>query len=476
MWDNRIVKKKTPIAARLLRFLFLVLVFSIPFNTKKFIVSFFGAPSEGHSAFLFGLDIGVLLVLFVAWRFGLFKKAFSVLKKMRGALAALLGFLVFALVSLAFAPLTSLACYTLLHLALAVAFFFLVAVSISSGFVSFKAFMTALAASAVFQAIIAFFQFLYQGSVGLSFLGESIIDRTTTGVARIFVDGAHLLRVYGTMPHANILAGFLAMGLLALIYLWMEHTEEKTPAFTGAFYRHLVIAVASFAVLLALVLTFSRSGWIVGVVGAGGLLLMGFFKKEKRKKTGHIAVVLSLTVIFLGYLMWFAIFPRVERLTMDDPSVQYRVLYNELGSKLVLHHPFGVGIGSQPLTSIDEGLYTKLGITRAVDWQPIHNLYLLVATEVGIPGAVLFVAFLAFLFFGALDLLGGEGRSSFSREGELELRVAAMMLFALLVFGLFDHFLWTLESGRMMLWFALGALLGIEVSAPTRLKNRERRV
>lgn len=448
-------------------FFILLLVFSIPFGTKKFLFSFYGAPSEEHSVFLFGLDIGIVLLALLAWQFGLFKKIGAFTRMQKTILGSFAIFLVLALVSVLFAPITSLAVYAWARLLLAALFFLCIFLVLSSGTVSFRALLAALGLSAVFQAAVSFFQFLHQGSVGLSFLGESVINHTTTGVARIFVDGTYLLRAYGTMPHANILAGFLVMGLLSLVYLWMAEPrrERSVKLFGKDFFRHLAVAVGIFSILLALVLTFSRSGWIVAIVGAGGMLLMGFLKKEEKMKTGYLAILLTLVVVFLGYLMWFAISPRVERLTMEDPSVRYRVLYNELGTRLLSVHPFGVGIGSQVLTSMDEGLYTKFGITRAIDWQPVHNLYLLVAAETGILGAVCFGVFLVLLVWGAVRILGDKEKRIPPGGSEFDLRVALMMLLGLLIFGLFDHFLWTLESGRLMLWLAAGLLFGIELLA-----------
>ena len=42
------------------------------------------------------------------------------------------------------------------------------------------------------------------------------------------------------------------------------------------------------------------------------------------------------------------------------------------------------------------------------------------------------------------------------------LLIAGLMILSLLGFGLFDHFLWTLQPGRLMLWLILGIILGIK--------------
>ena len=38
--------------------------------------------------------------------------------------------------------------------------------------------------------------------------------------------------------------------------------------------------------------------------------------------------------------------------------------------------------------------------------------------------------------------------------------IPKIMLLSLLIFGMFDHFLWTIEPGRLMFWIVLGIVMG----------------
>ena len=83
------------------------------------------------------------------------------------------------------------------------------------------------AVSAVFQSVVGFLQFILGKSVGLWFLGETAFGPGTPGIAKVTINGLQFARAYGTMPHANILAGFLVLGLLAFFYLFLS--EKSRP-------------------------------------------------------------------------------------------------------------------------------------------------------------------------------------------------------------------------------------------------------
>jgi len=43
----------------------------------------------------------------------------------------------------------------------------------------------------------------------------------------------------------------------------------------------------------------------------------------------------------------------------------------------------------------------------------------------------------------------------------LEVQIPILMLSVLLLFGLTDHFIWTLYQGQLMFWVVIGMVLGI---------------
>ena len=167
---------------------------------------------------------------------------------------------------------------------------------------------------------------------------------------------------------------------------------------------------------------------------------------ETRKKAATLLFLLAAFVLIIGKTYGFVLFPRAQ-LSSSEPAVVYRLAYNELGVEIIKSKPFGVGIGNQVIYAVKNDLYRNLEMTERWQWQPVHNIYILMAAEIGVFGL------LAFLLFAGRLLI-----ATFTSGGAL--LVPALMLSALLLLGFSDHFLWTLWPGRLMLWLAIGLALG----------------
>ncbi len=441
--------------AKFLRWGLLLFVFLIPFGTKKFLFDF-PTPfqnyytSEYASAFLYLSDILLLfciLLLFFSkslssWRSWL-KENFS---KFRASHFFLALFLIFGAVSLFSAGYFNFGVYSFGRLTLGVLSALMVGVALKSRVIHFKEVACVISLAAVFESIVGFFQFVLQKSVGLRLLGETVFGPGTPGIAKVAIGGVNFARAYGTMPHANILAGFLILGLLAFFYLFIQ--EEK-------FYWRVLEASGIFIVLTGLVLTFSRSGWITALVSYLFLLVWEFFAdKERRKKIFHLLLVLLVSSLSLLIVFGWAISSRAHLSSSEEP-VADRWAYDEIGTELVVLKPLGVGVGNELFYAYHNGFFGKYDVNSLGQWQPIHNLYLMIGSETGILGLVSFLAFIVLLVLHSLGEGGG------LRVMSLELKISLTMLLALLVFGLFDHFLWDLELGRLMLWVVIGILLGV---------------
>ncbi len=415
-----------------------LIVFSIPIGTKKYLSSFVPFVSDYNSVFLFGLDVLILLFL-VFWGFKAIRR--DRFAKFFAAFSAA------GLLPILWSPDKGLVLYAWAHLTLFICFALAVAGFFREKKAALKGTLWALGSSAVLQSFISFAQFRSQTSVGLRLLGESVIDAATKGVARINVDGLSFLRAYGTMPHANILAAFLVMGLAAFIGLFLVSHEKKV--------LHATSLIGVFVTIGGLLFTFSRSGWIVAAISVVALLIYAFFKQPLRRRAFALLVtcVLALTLLFVQF-GWLA-FPRAH-FTAEEDSVTHRVGYDMIGLNLFLKNPLGVGWGDQVLAAEREGLYAREGLGLPWQEQPIHNIYLLIATEAGIQGVA---ALLVALFFG-LKLVFSRFRRM-DAEARDEFWIALVLLLGSLLFGLVDHFPWDLEAGQAMLWLSLGIVMGL---------------
>lgn len=425
----------------------LLALFSIPFGTKKFLYLFWGAPNELNAIFLFGIDLLALIFIsfiFLHPRFRAFLLEFRVF----------IPFILLSLFSLLFSTQFIFSAYRVGELFLAFLFAFALAFSIREKILPFSQALLALFLSALLQALIAFFQFFNQASVGLRLLGESQIALWDyKGVARVAIEGVGFLRAYGTLPHANILAAFLGVGILAGCALWLYGEKKKTlvtiMGYTSAF----------FILFAGLVFSFSRSGWIASVFGVAIFCVFAFFS-SRRRETLRLIFLLLLILGGIFFSLSWAISPRAH-FSVREPSVNLRALYNQMGVEIIKENPLGVGIGNQVSYADVRGMYPRFGIYNEWDIQPIHNLFILISTELGIAGLFAFLFSFKNVFLHAFR--------NYFRGREF---VLAIFLF-LFVFGLFDHFFWTLASGRLMFWGALGIVMGVASSSPaTSVGNR----
>ncbi len=109
---------------------------------------------------------------------------------------------------------------------------------------------------------------------------------------------------------------------------------------------------------------------------------------------------------------------------------------------MIRKHPItGVGIGSFVIQ------LSKTAIAEA-QIEPVHNIFLLVTTELGIIGLLLMIG----LFISiALSIYKSESPRAI---------LASATLTGFGIISLFDHYLWTLAPGRMLLGLAIGLWAG----------------
>lgn len=392
--------------------------------------------NEYEAVFIYLSDI--LMLGFLAsffWGFGW--RQFSEQRKP----ALLKIFLALTLVSVFLALSREIAIYNLVRLVLLVIAALAAAKLLKMGIVKFENILAILAASAVVQSLIGIGQFIKQESLGLARLGEPLIGPNVGGAAKIIAEGGKVLRAYGTLPHPNVLAAFLVIGLLAMYYFWLNRPSEwkvwsgwrtlASDAFSG---------IGIFIIILGLTLAFSRAAWIVADLATLAILFHAFVVKKNWIQAIRLSVLLVAVAIILFIGFGNFILPRAQ-INPSEPAVTQRLGYNDIAVTLIKNNFLGVGIGNQVLYSVKNGVYKNAGMNQVWQWQPIHNIYLLIAAEIGV------LSLLAFLLF--------IGKLLFSKGNFL----AATMLCSLLALGLFDHFLWTLQPGRLMLWLVIGIVL-----------------
>lgn len=283
-------------------------------------------------------------------------------------------------------------------------------------------------ASISFQAAIALMQYIYQGSIGLHMLGESLISPDTAGIAKMDLDGAKIIRSYGTFQHPNILAGYLVTG----IFLTFYRIRQK---------EHLAYPVM-ILLLAALILTFSRSAILALVVAS----LVFISIKDMKVSFKYIFLGLSLLVLFV---VIFNLEQTIsgKLLFADSASFDDRVFYFSIGKKMMYANPFGVGLGNFTLLMPD---FASVKLAPW-DFQPVHNIYMLLVNEIGLAG---FITFTLLLMSLAIYLFIHQNRAKSEKANVGVFLLAALV--AITVIGLFDHYLVSLYQGQLLLFVIIG--------------------
>ena len=270
---------------------------------------------------------------------------------------------------------------------------------------------------------LAAFHLTWPGAIVPSISGASIVQ---------LANGERILRAYGTLPHPNILGTFM-MALLS------------GPAILYAANRKLRIwpILLFVAGLVLLVFAFSRAAWI-GLF-AGAILALVKLRNPIRKRMLVLgfagALSLAATIIPLRDLILTRVsIPAVS--LAEQISVTGRTWLADQALAMISSHPIlGSGAG---LFALDLAQRAPIGYMV----EPVHNLPLLITSDLGILGGL---------------ILLGLGLAIFRDLRKVRKPVTIILsaaLIGLCATSLFDHSLWSLAPGRILVGLMLGLWAG----------------
>ncbi|QQS44435.1 O-antigen ligase family protein [Candidatus Roizmanbacteria bacterium] len=265
--------------------------------------------------------------------------------------------------------------------------------------------------AALTQLSIALYHVLTGHSVqgGAYFLGERSFSLSTPGIAKVAISGVEVLRGYGTFSHPNSLAGFYL-----LLYAFVLYAPKS-----AGIWKYLFLGIC----MMLIVLSFSK----VAILGV--LLLSAYYAIRNLQNCtvctlSRVTVPLVLAIIIFGT-------------QGDTESLQKRVWLTDSAVKIITSYPWtGAGLGNYLYAqSVFPIPYTYVFL------QPVHNVFLLLIAEAGIP--VFF--FISYVFLRYIKVY-------FSNP-----QVHAV-LFVLLLTGMFDHYWLTLQQNFLLLPVVFGLL------------------
>jgi len=232
-----------------------------------------------------------------------------------------------------------------------------------------------LAVTVIVVSIFGICQYSFGSSFNLKFLGgsEELMEHEYYNVT--------ISRVSGFLVNANDLGLFLN-GVLPLFFLC-------TIALPKRGLRLLCFISFAFG-FVVLVLTYTRAAWLAFVFS---IIIISFFIIKSNWRKNHRNDIFAVIIITITALLVIALFsPRVvTRLIEDDYGSAYsRIPLAKTAISTIRESPItGVGLGNYyPVISLSDPDPIRGTNDLPLD---VHNMFLYVAAELGLPALILFL-------------------------------------------------------------------------------------
>lgn len=424
---------------RLINWGLCLLVFLLPWQTRWIYHDevIRGSAWEYGRLSLYGTEIllASLVVLMIIRRFSRHREA-RLAGRSDPVTLTILTIIAYSALSILWATDKALAAQGLLRIIEGAALFWLIADNVKHNAWLKDKLKLSLIGAGLVEGALAIYQFFTQSTFAFKWLGLSFIDAREPGTSAIEFLDERWLRAYGALPHPNILGGFLAVCLLvATVGLWSlkERMRESAEIKRQDYWLNLFYWFSIVIMFAGLLFSFSRSGALALIIGFIYLTVIAIRKKMKF----GLLVNLKSALVFLAIVgIFLAGFPYQLLTTRLDPTA--RLEKWSLEQRLTSFNQAKEMFKQQPILGVGLGNYTKIikdKITDAPGWyyQPVHSWYWLALTELGVIGFLLF-AFLIVNLWRRTDV------------------ISRSLIIALLILGLFDHYLWSLYFGVMLWW------------------------
>ncbi len=295
------------------------------------------------------------------------------------------------------------------------------------------------------SGLLGLWQFINQTTFASKWLGLAFHEAGSLGTSVIETTAPdslieRWLRAYGSLDHPNMFGGLMAITLLLSFWLWLTRGGLEKKWHSAFLISSLIISSAG------LMLSFSRTAWISAILGIVTLIIS--YRPLEKKKWLEVAMAVIIIVAIKGLILsqYYYIFkPRFETNTrLEQISLAERTSSFDDGRELIKKAPwYGFGVGTYT-----QALHDKLD-AKKLSWyyQPVHNVFLLLAIEMGVLGLLL-----------TLLLIGRFLFSIFCAATRADKPLVIALLLALISFATFDHWLVSLHFGLIFLMTILGLL------------------
>ena len=319
-----------------------------------------------------------------------------------------------------------------------------------------------------------------------------------------------VMRPYGTFPHPNVFGAFMFFSSIVTYYLYYSvsrktntyQSNNKLSVSRETLWKTLLL-IALFIQIFAVFISFSRvaiAAWLLATIiwfvlisfpGNKGLSERLFDMKQKIKrkaiqfllaktfrlfslspalifnrsvstdvidqvdnnllKKRQTLKMLAFSIIFSVVLIGGLFYPQflerggvVSYGTTNEEAVADRLLYQNIAVEIIKQKPL-LGVGYQNFVLAMDDFSPKQ--LKPYQYQPVHNIYLLVGAETGLLGLSVFLMFIFLIL-----------KRGWQKRGDV-LAATLLAIFAGFLFiGMFDHYLLAIQQGRLMFFLVAGLL------------------
>jgi putative inorganic carbon (HCO3(-)) transporter len=237
--------------------------------------------------------------------------------------------------------------------------------------------LAALFVGLIGQSLLTLLQYTRGASFGLG--DFTVGDASVSGV-----------RVSGTIGWPNTLGAYAAALTVLAFSVWVCGASGVLG---------LLVPIAFVAGLAPVILSFSRGAWFSLMIAL--MICFGLAVYARRTSFRRLVAVGAGIVVAVILVLPFqdAIVQRLSTLTASASQVVDRLYLDQVALNMIRHHAL-LGIGINNFVAVMPG-YDTTGVSLYF-LQPVHNWFLFVAAETGLPGLALRLLLLGLLFWAGL--------------------------------------------------------------------------
>ncbi|HAT03427.1 MAG TPA: hypothetical protein DCS29_01455 [Candidatus Magasanikbacteria bacterium] len=291
------------------------------------------------------------------------------------------------------------------------------------------------------SALLGIFQFFLQQTFVSKWFGLPLHVAWQAGTSIVASDSiGRVLRAYGSFSHPNIFGGYMSMALVWGFTLFIVSICAKRYQYT---FQFLISAILLFGLFVSL----SRSA-LIGICFALMIMFLHglYIRKHFFVSSNFIFIIglfLSLGVIFSPMLQTrfspesiTEVRSITERVDSVDESFKLSTIYTW----------YGAGIGNYT-----HALYTLNPTRPGWEYQPVHNMWLLLLVEVGWVGCILAVGvYLTMIVFLYYFVQQKKKRMGWFVDNMQFFYKVTIFSFFYLILAMFDHYLFSSYIGLIV--------------------------